>query len=60
MSMYADRYDALRGKVDRTMDNLNAAKNLRRFSLHPAITIIKFSSLTFLSIRTFLRTIDFF
>ena len=33
--MYADRYDALRGKVDRTMDNLNAAKNFNRSHASP-------------------------
>ena len=33
--MYADRYDVLRGKVDRTMDNLNAAKNFNRSHVSP-------------------------
>lgn len=35
MSLYADRYDALRGKVDRTMDNLNAARNYNHSNASP-------------------------
>ena len=30
MSVYADRYDVLRDRVDRTMENLNAAQQAAR------------------------------